>query len=69
MLATKQKFTKLRELKSYQESFPTNGMKLEINYKKTGKFTGNGGLDHMLLNIHWVKEETKRGQKRPGDDQ
>ena len=36
-----------------------NGMKLEINYKKTtGKFRNI--LNNMLLNNQWVKEEIKR---------
>lgn len=36
-------------------------MKIEINYeKRTGKFTNMCGLNNMLLNNQWVKEEIKK---------
>ena len=37
-----------------------NGMKLEINKRKAGKFTNMWKLNNTRLNNRWVKEETKR---------
>ena len=41
-----------------------SAMRLDINYKKTGKFTNMWRLNNMLPNNQWVKEEFKREIKK-----
>lgn len=53
--------TNLRRLQSYQVIFPNhNGMKLEINRRKTRKFTSTWKLNNTPLNNQWVIEKIKR---------
>ena len=40
-------------------------MKPENNYKKTGKFTNKWGLNNMILNNQYIKEEIKGNLKIP----
>ena len=58
--ATKQAMVNLRKLKSYQASFLTTTLRLEINYKKkTVKNTNTWRLNNMLLNNQWITAEIK----------
>ena len=42
-----------------------SGMKLEINCKKTGKFTNMWTLNNMILNNQWVNKEIRSEIKYP----
>ena len=61
VLGNKASLNKFKKIEIISSIFSDhNVMKLEINYKKkAGKVTNMWRLNNMLLNNHWVKEETK----------
>ena len=62
---TNQALVNLRKLKSYQVSFPTTALRLDINYrKKSVKNTNTWRLKNTLLNNQEITEEIKEEIKK-----
>ena len=60
MLGHKESLNTIKEIKTISSIFSDhNKMKLEINYRKSGKITYMWRLNNMQLKNYWLNEEIK----------